>query len=219
MKRILPVSFLLVIFSLFGCATATKPIASGQINTDVLSKLSNNKGKIFLASPVITFENAITEAPLPSLEYGGEKATSLVSTMVASQLKGMGLETINVSDVKPAENLERTNAILDKIAENCLILTSSYKDNSNLIPYLRELQKITGADALCLQTVRVKVGRAATYDPNSGAMSQGTNSSSIKLAFLSLADGSILSMNRAFVRYLPSDEKFKDAVDLLFKQS
>ncbi len=215
MKRFI---FILFLLPLLGCATTTAPVVSGSLNTKALSEFTSTGGKIFLTTPVVTFENASTESPLPSASFGGEYVESFVLRTASSELKKIGIETVTVSKTKPLENMDQIKPVLDKIMENRKILTSSYKDKSSLVPHLHKLKMYTGTEVIGFQTVRVKVGRGSTYDPNSGAMSQGTSSSSIKFVLVSLSDGAILCKNSALVRYLPATEKFKKAVSMLFDQ-
>jgi len=198
-----------------GCATATVPVVVGTVNDPVIRELAAAGETVFLLPPHVTFESADNEQPLSGESCGGDKAEVATAMYVAEGLAGEGFAVLTLDDM-PAESEPKARDLVDKLDAECSVLTSSYKDKSLLIPLLNELCGISGAGVVCVQTVKIKVGSGETYDINSGAMTQGTSSSTIKVALVSPDNGKVLWKNESFVRYLPTSGKFKQAVQLLF---
>jgi len=138
-----------------------------------------------------------------------------MATVVPAGLGEAGMRVLTV-DSLASSDLGAVGDAVRRLTEESRVLVSVRKDKSALLPALKQVADISGAGVACVQTVRVKVGSGAMYDPNSGAMAQGTNSTAIAIAFVSLTTGEVVWKNEAFVRYLPSSGKFEKAVKMLF---
>ena len=173
---------------------------------------------LLLMPPYITFESAINEQPLPYDSQNGDQISSTMMSIVHEGLHKVGFKILTYDSIG-TESQSAASAIIQRLNEESRVLTSYTKDKSALFPSLKQLSAITGSNVVCVQTVRAKIGRGASYNSSSGAMSQGTSTSAIRVVMLSLDDGSIVWSNESFARDKPSSNGFRKAVKMLFKTS
>lgn len=202
---------------LSGCATMTRPVAIGSQNDDVLLALGQGSARVLLLPPLASFETVSTEAPLPNTIYGGVEARSMMVAAAATHLAEFGIQPID-PETEPLANNASMVDLVARLGEESAVLTRAYKDKSALVPLLRDVRDISDAHFMYVQTLKVKVGSSASYDPNTGAMAQGTSSSAVKAVLISLPDAEQVWSNESMARYLPSDGKFETAVNMLYPE-
>ncbi|MBU0985440.1 MAG: hypothetical protein KKA42_16320 [candidate division Zixibacteria bacterium] len=201
-----------------GCATVTQPVVVGTTDDPVFTRMAQNHEAVFLLPPHMTFEYAHNEQPADPETSGAIEARAVLDEVVPGELSFAGITVITEDSLEEAHR-PLAGDISARLNEECRVLLSSFRDKSALIPELNRLGEISAAKCACLVTVTVKVGTGAMYDANSGAIAQGTSSSAISIAFISLTDGSVVWKNDSFVRYLPKSGKFNKAVQMLFDAS
>jgi len=71
---------------------------------------------------------------------------------------------------------------------------------------------------LLVNYVKVKVGSAGTWNPNSGAITSSNSKSTLHAALIQCTTGKALWMDKVLLRELPilSSQRFSDALKLLF---
>jgi hypothetical protein len=214
------VLFLLVSVLLFSnCATTSGPVVIGLIGDTTFNQMAAKGEVIFLLSPHMTFEDAATEASLPSEQHGGAQVHSVMMSTAFEKLHEAGFRVLTQDSVE-YNSQAAAGSVIKNLNEECRVLTSDTKDKSALLPLLRQLAEITGANLACVQTVKVKVGSGAMYDfVFSGAMRQGTSSSTINVVLVSLKNGDIVWRNESFVRHKPPSSEFNKSVKMLFETS
>ena len=212
--------FLLVsAVSLFNCAFTTSPALIGSTGDAEFEQMAARGEVLFLLPPHMTFEDAATETPLPSYSHGGDQVHAIMMSTVFEGLHEAGFRVLTQDSVETNAQ-SAAGTVIQRLNEECHVLTSHTKDKSALLPLLRQLAEITGANVACVQTVRAKIGSDAMWDfVNTGAMAQGTSSSAIKVVLVSLTNGDIVWSNESFVRYKPTSSKFNQAVKMLFTTS
>lgn len=200
---------------LSGCATT--PVAVGPPSSSALPSTIPRGETIFLLPPSPSYELAHNEALLPAAQYGANAACSLMASNARDRLREKGMHVLTPEDMPQGKKAE-VETILGKLALECQTLASFYRSKQELIPVLQELQEVSGASAAFVQTLRVKVGMGGGWDPYTGQIWQGTSSSDVKVALISLRTGEHLWANEVFVRCLPYGARFAEAVRLLFEE-
>ncbi len=214
------VLFLLVSVVLFSnCATTSGPVLIGSLGDTTFNQLAAKGEVLFLLPPHMTFEDVATETPLPPDSQGGDQVQAVMMSTVFEGLQVSGFRVLTLDSVETNAQ-PSTDNIIQRLNEECRVLTSVTKNKSALLPLLSQLAEITGASVACVHTVRAKIGTGAMYDPIfSGAMRQGTSSSTINVVLVSLKNGDIVWSNESFVRHKPTSNEFKKAVKMLFETS
>ncbi|MBN2602873.1 MAG: hypothetical protein JXA91_01920 [Candidatus Thermoplasmatota archaeon] len=174
--------------------------------------------RVFLLPPQITFESASTEKILPIDAENKTQINIIMTSTAFEELHKAGFQVLTQDSLKSDSEFV-SGTIIQRLTEEARVLTSQTKDKSPLLPLLNQLADISGANILCVHTVRAKIGSGATYNSQTGSMAQGTNSSAIKVILLFLENGDMLWRNEAFVRDEPSSRNFRKAVKMLFKIS
>lgn len=198
-----------------GCVMVTHPVAVGSKNDPALLALGQGHAKAFVLPPQLSFMSVDKERPLPSDAYGGNEAGALMMATAASYLSEVGLQLVGVETAAPDQQ-EGVASASKKVSDDARLVMSTYRDKSAILPVLKQIKDASGAGLLFLQTLKVEVGESGMYDPFSGAMSQGTSSSSLKAMLVSLDDGQILWSSESVARNLPSGGRFREAVGMLY---
>jgi hypothetical protein len=206
-----------LLFVLGSCANVTIPKVSGTIQTPFMQGMAEKNETIFLMPPLLSFEQASDESPLPPDQYGGEIVREVMMTEVPNGLSEIGIKCMLADDI-PSDQQAVAMDLINNLLEESAVITSIYKDKSYIIPKLQQLKTITNLSSACFQIVKVKIGSGSYYNPYSGEMALGTSSSSIKVYIVSLDDGKILWSNKAIARNQPKSSKFRQAVRMVFSQ-
>lgn len=214
-----PIVIATLCFFLVACNAAPVLVRQPTLNSVSLRSFPS-KGGVFLLPPRVGYERVENgEAFDGDAEYfaqSGRRAAVLLSRVEKALSEG-GIRVIDSKALNP-DREDFHGGLLVRLAENHSILASPFKDKTELLPGLQQLQGASGADLACLITLKVKGGRGAGYNPLNGSMSQATSSSSFKVVILSLSTGEILWKNEVYVRKLPTDQVITESIGLLFHE-
>ena len=213
----LTVVVVILCFAMVACNTAPVLVQQSSLHTVSLRAITS-KGAVLLLPPQVAYErvesgdtfdgNAAYFEQSPREAFLSSMAGKTLSENVSHFIDSKQLNT---------DPTDSNGGLLERLKQNYHILASSFKDKTELLPYLQKLHNISGADMACMITLKVKAGKGAGYSPLNGGMWQGTSSSNFKVVFLSLSTGEHLWRNEVYVRNLPTDEVISESMGLLFQ--
>lgn len=190
-----------------------------SLNTVSLQTIAS-KGGIFLLPPRVSYERVENGETFDGdVEYFAQSPGRevLLSSRVEKALSEKSMQIIDSKQVSTHSD-DTNGGLLARLKQNHSILASSFKDKTELLPSLKRLQSVSGAELACLITLKVKAGSGPGYNPLNGTMSQATSSSSFKVVILSLSTGEHLWINEVYVRNLPTDQVISESIGLLFQE-
>lgn len=208
----------IVILAVFVPGCGATPVVVGPPKSGVSARPFPHGESVFLFPPHLSYERVENETALPPDEYGADETSLLLISTTKRKLieKGMRILTSeSISEDKRAKMVP----ILKKLENKYRVLASYYKSKKEVMPLLQKLKKISDASIACVQLLRVKVGSGPMWDPVSGQVRPGTSSSDVRIVLISLFTGEHLWANEVFVRSLPSDKPFSNALEMLFEES
>ena len=217
-KTLCNVTCVCCVLVLSGCATVTDPVHVKRPENDQPFKGVVSGKKVLILEPFITTCTTNTEAPVPPESCGAISLANLLENSARSVCQEVGASTIVARENVAVQNGSAKEA-LQTLASKGPVLLSYYKDKSELLTSLQALAQATGAEMICAYSILVKVGARSGWDPNTGAIWQGTSSTSVKAVLVSTHTGKILWGNEMFVRTVASDSQCIKAAKILFAEA
>lgn len=205
---------LLMVFA-SGCATVTSPVIVNVPNCGSQLKGVLPGESVVLALPQTLFVSTEDESPVSPSECDSEGLQALMSLQSRQGIVNAGMKPLEVDNIGGTNKVELVR-VLAELDKKQAILMRKTPRSPELVAQLRMLACLTGAKAILLQKVRVKLGVGGGWDPNSGAIWQSTSSTSIRVALVSLLTGDILWGKEAFIRALPSDSRFSETIQQIY---
>jgi hypothetical protein len=206
---------LVALVTLSACASPV--VVSMPSIADSLANVPRGE-PLFCLPPYLTFELAPSERRVAIREEDRVAVERLMTSTTARKLGESGFRVLTIGDMQP-DRRRAVEAVLGGLGDRHEILARSYKDKSELSTELRRLAEATGTSTVCLQWLRVRIGKGGGYNLWSGAVWAGTHSSDVRVVLLSLENGRHLWARRAFVHALPLDSEFATALEALFAGS
>lgn len=210
--------FLILCFLMTACNMTPVLVQQPSLNSISLRAISS-KGGVFLLPPRVAYERVENGETFDgNAEYftQGPLREAILSSMVGKTLSENGIHVTDLNQLDTDPN-GINRGLMERLEQSHSTLSSSFKDKTELLPSLRQLQSVSGTELACLITLKVKAGKGGGYNPLNGGMWQGTSTSSFKVVILSLSTGEHLWKNEVYARNLPTDEVISESIGLLFQ--
>ena len=178
-KMLCKATCIFCVLMLCGCATVTNPVYRNRQENDRSFKGVVSGKKVLILQPFITTCTTDTEAPVAPESCGAVSLANVLENSAKSKCQEAGASATIAKEYVTVQNGHIKEA-LQTINSKGPILLSYYKDKSELLTSLKALAQATGSEMVCAYSIVVKVGVKGGWDPNTGAIWQGTSSTSVK---------------------------------------
>lgn len=185
-----------------GCATSSAPVANGGTADPEFQMLVAARSPVVVLPATVDFVAVADESPLAPDEFGGTRVAAHIDTELLRVLDASGLSCRTIQRL-PAE----ADTVIADLLPAASILVDRYSDHEPYQPHLAVLRRLGNADHLCVPVVHVQVGAAEWYNPMSGAMTQSTSSTVLRIALVDMEDGSVSWSAEGLVRALPYNQR------------
>lgn len=170
---------------------------------------------VILMPPQMLFVRTENEAPASAQDCGASGLDSLMLSTAREELAKKGMKCLEIDKETRNRTPELEASLQDLERDYSVLMRTTSRDDVGLAS-MRKLASITGASAVLMQSVRVKLGdRGGRAD--SGIQWQGTSSTTIKASLISLASGERLWAKEMFCWTLPSDDRCASALTDMYK--
>lgn len=154
--------------------------------------------KVLILRPSLSFERVENETPLAPEAYNGPAVEELLASVAKTVLESRGLATVDPSVLEPRGGLT--------LFQELGAMTRNLIRNPMPADTLASLERVRDLDenlTLLVQVAKVKVGPSRSWDPNTGAITSGMNTTRLQAGLVHCPSGRLVWRNEALLRDLP----------------
>ena len=206
--------FVLTSLMVVGCATSRKITVTGSSAAEATAFVPPST-KVLVIRPKVTYEDTQTEMPLDAETQGASGLEDSLMEKGVEMLKSKLFS--DVASMYSVQVSPEQRDLAGKARASASHLIRSRPDRQAL-QYVLGLGATNETAAVLVQFVRVKIGPAGTWDPNSGAITSAASSAFFRAALLDCRDGRVLWKNSVLLRKVPQPDNsdFEKVVAALY---
>ena len=172
---------------------------------------------VFIMPPLMDYRDVRTEKELLPNLVGGQATARNVTETASRFLRSSGFKTFDENGLRPDQK-----KALDESLKSLGIQIDEWvrrsKGKQLPVSFVRQLCSETNAQAVLFNLLKVKLGEGAFWDPNSGMIAPGANTSQIVAFLVDVETGDIVWRNELFLRDKPDTQIFNKSLEMLFSK-